>query len=948
MKLYNVSDGLANNDVWGLFLDKKNRVWVHTIANGIGYIWNGKYRPVYSAKKNQVYYPRHITEYSEGAMFISDDLVHEQPQIAITHQLAIEKNDTLYFIDVVVNDTSNPTVLIINNRNNIVSLHKDFSYLMEYGIYGVRILNSCSFNLQYLAPPVILNICFNEYLLYYEKGKNIVRSFNMESCEERNINLYTSNGGPDYILSDFRYGDSYYVIAHNNIYRFDKYLNIIDTIPVNKLNTTDKVLYAKNILYYFHDTLWGAVTFTDINGLHISSNVADKFTQLPTSALRNYTFVGNINRTSCWWSNNTQQLLTIDTLGRVTRHDKENWGHVKGIVQYGSRAFLLTDTQLEWLNTETFTSMPVSQTHSIITEPKEGVGAYRGVSGVIKQMIKTDENSFYVITHLGIEKLHFNGNNISIATVAAGRYNRIEWDKIRNCLWAYNNSQVVCIADNKRINIDNSSLAAMGLKHIEEIHIDTVFGNLLVNDGSDIYLIEPERKKITKLFSKFNVKDSKFSIIDNTVVCAGKFGILFSRIMGRGSFSGVVMYPNIKMTAYNSLYEMSVVGQKLLLKTDKGMLLATFPLAGEYEQGEKNKQLYNIILSYNDSIYKVGRDIVLNIAQEQPNIKLDIINPLGTGKPKFFYKITGWSDGYTALDNNEIFLPSLIAGREYELLIMAEDETWRSSVAAAKLFVMPYWWQRSGWRGVLWGSGASLLAMFIYAVSVVTRRNVLRKNAKKNQLLELELRAVYAQINPHFIFNTLNSALFFIRKNKMKEAYEHILRFSGLLRGYLEYSRKRYIPVADELINLRHYVELQQTRFGTLFDYRIELKNIEDPQRLFIPSLLLQPFVENAINHGLLPKEQDGLLLVVIQRDETTGAIICTIDDNGIGRSRSQELNMQTRYRKASQGGELLKQLTDVFNKYENAGIEIHYIDKQAPESGTTVIIKITNPYYEK
>ncbi len=947
MKLYNVLDGLANNDVWGLFLDKKNRVWVHSIANEIGYIRNGQYKAAYTTRKNQVYYPHHITDYPGGVMFIADEFVHEHSQIAATSQLAIEKNDTIYFKD--VGDNLKGKMLKINNRNNIVSLSEDSSYLMKYDARGLRLLQGCLFSRNYVSAPNIFNVYFNEYLLYYEEGKNMLKSFNIEACRERKFHLYTPAGEPDDIYSDFRYGDSYYVIAHRNIYRFDKNLNIVDTIPVNELNTTDKTLSAKNILYYFHDPLWGAVTFTDINGLHIATGVADEFTRLTTPALRNYTYAGSINSLSCWWNDNTRQLLTIDTSGSVREYNKDNWEHVTGVVQYGGKSFLLTRVRLDWLDTNNFVSIPVSQTHNILSgSQKKGDVMAGTLPTVIKQMTKTDENSFYVVSPQGIEKLYFADDKIFVEPVVAGRYNGIERDKIRNCLWAYNNNQVICITGDKRINIDNDNLKTLGIDHIERIQVDTMYGNLLLNDGNNIYLVDPERKKRRRLFPKFNIKDNKFCIAGNTVVCVGKFGILFSRIMGPGIFSEAVMYPNFKMTAYNSLHDISVTGRKVFLKTDNGMLQASFPGMKEYEQAGKNKQRYNVILAYNDSLYKIGRDMTLNIAQEQRNVKLDIINPLGVGKPKYYCKIPGWDDIYTALDNNEIFLPSLKPGTEYELWIMAEDDVWRSNVARVKLFVTPYWWQRNEWQGILWTFGVALLALFIYGISVATRRNVLKKNAKKNELLELELRAVYAQINPHFIFNTLNSALFFIRKNKMEEAYEHILRFSGLLRGYLETSRKRYISVADEVTNLQHYIELQQTRFGGLFAYRIELKDIKDAQRLFIPSLLLQPSVENAINHGLLPKERDGLLLVTIKRDEATGAITCIIDDNGIGRNRSYELNMQNTYRKASQGSQLLKQLTDVFNKYENAGIEIHYVDKQMPESGTIVIIKIKNPYNEK
>jgi len=946
MKLYNVSDGLANNDVWGLFLDRKNRVWVHSIANEIGYISKGKYTTAHTIRKNQVFYPRHITEHPEGIMFITDGFVREQSQIATNSQLAIEKDDTIYFKD--VNGTANGALLKINNRNNVAVIGQDSTCLMKYDKDGLNLLHTCAFNRNVFAPPNIFNVCFDEYLLYYEEGRNILRSYNLKTCEGKIFDLYNSGGNPDNICSDFRHKDSYYVIARENIYRFGAGLNIVDTIPIRELNTTDKTLGAKNILYHFHDRLWGDITFTDINGLHISTGTSDMFTPLPIHPLRNYIYAGNINNQSVWWNENTRQLLTLDTSGKVKEYNRAAWEHVTGVVQHSTMSFLLTRARLDWLNAETFSSTPVSLTHHVLSEQIKEAKTERALPSVIKQMIKAEENSYYVVLPQGIEKLVFSDDTIIVNPVVAGRYNRIEWDKIRGCFWAYNSSRVMCIAGDKKISIDKDKLAVLGLKHIEYIQVDTLFGNLLVYDGTNIFLINPEKGKIRRLFPGYNIKDSKFRIVGNIIICAGKFGILFSRINGTGKFSDAIIYPNIKMTAYNSLHDVSILSQKVLMKTDRGMLMVTFPGIEEYERFEINQQPYNLILGYNDSIYKVSDGMTLNIAQVRRDIKLDVVNPRGIGKPKYFFKVVNWNDNYVALDNNEIFLPDLTPGKVHELLIMAEDDTWRSRATVVRLFVTPYWWQRSGWQAVLWTGGIALLILFVYIISVITRRNVLRKNTKRNELLELELRAVHAQINPHFIFNTLNSALFFIRKNKMKEAYEHILRFSALLRGYLESSGKRYIAVADEVTNLQHYIELQQTRFDSLFTYSIELINIEDPQMLLIPSLLLQPFVENAIYHGLQPKENDGVLLVSIEKDETTGAIICTIDDNGIGRSRSHDLNMQNTYRKSSQGGQLLKQLTEVFNKYENAGIEIYYVDKQMPESGTTVTIKINNPYYEK
>ena len=222
-----------------------------------------------------------------------------------------------------------------------------------------------------------------------------------------------------------------------------------------------------------------------------------------------------------------------------------------------------------------------------------------------------------------------------------------------------------------------------------------------------------------------------------------------------------------------------------------------------------------------------------------------------------------------------------------------------------------------------------------------THASINRKNEKERRLLELELKSMYAQINPHFIFNSLNSALYLIKKEHTDKAYNHISKFSHLLRFYLKSSRNRYITLAEEITNLRNYIELQQTRFAHTFSYEITVDPSISAGTIKIPSLLLQPIVENAINHGLLPRES-GRLSISIKEGTLVGSIQCIIEDNGIGRGQSKANRGEAE--KESYGSDLIKELITTFNRYERTNITIEYIDKQLPETGTVVIVNINNP----
>jgi len=233
-----------------------------------------------------------------------------------------------------------------------------------------------------------------------------------------------------------------------------------------------------------------------------------------------------------------------------------------------------------------------------------------------------------------------------------------------------------------------------------------------------------------------------------------------------------------------------------------------------------------------------------------------------------------------------------------------------------------------------------VLYCFFYLIIIITQRIVTKKNAKKNLQLELELKSIYAQINPHFIFNSLNAALYLVKTKRLDDAHSHINKFSDLLRSYIKSSRNRFIKISDEVTNLKNYIELQQTRFKNRFDYEIIIDSSLDTDAV-IPSLLLQPLVENAIIHGLLDNEEKGQLKIEFKRGYLGSEIICIIDDNGLGRTFSKQLKEDNPNQKESYGADLVKDLTGIFNKYMKMKIEIEYIDKEKPETGTTVILRV-------
>ena len=228
-------------------------------------------------------------------------------------------------------------------------------------------------------------------------------------------------------------------------------------------------------------------------------------------------------------------------------------------------------------------------------------------------------------------------------------------------------------------------------------------------------------------------------------------------------------------------------------------------------------------------------------------------------------------------------------------------------------------------------------------------REVLRaKNtlieSQKDQIEEmndiLERKLLRAQMNPHFVFNALNAIQHFITISDKKSALNYLSKFSRLIRQTLEHSLVSWVSLSDEVRLLKNYIELEMLRFNHSFDYYIEIDESLDVEHVEIPFLLIQPYVENAINHGLRPLTKSGHLLVKIEDHDNK--IICLVEDNGIGRKASNKLTKK--WPKKSLGMTVTQKRIELLNEdiQHAASVKIFDLESDEQASGTRVEISIT------
>lgn len=216
------------------------------------------------------------------------------------------------------------------------------------------------------------------------------------------------------------------------------------------------------------------------------------------------------------------------------------------------------------------------------------------------------------------------------------------------------------------------------------------------------------------------------------------------------------------------------------------------------------------------------------------------------------------------------------------------------------------------------------------------------KAALQQRAKELEVQALRSQMNPHFIFNCLNAINRFILSHETEAASDYLTKFSRLMRMIMNHSRHSLITLAEEVEILELYLGMEVLRFKNAFDYRIVVEEDIDTDYVRIPPLLLQPFVENAIWHGLMHKEERGELFIGMRTEGDT--LICTIRDNGIGRKRAAALKSKSAEKHKSMGLQITAERLALLTGAGEAGHFFHIEDLYDPSgnaAGTMVVLTI-------
>ena len=312
------------------------------------------------------------------------------------------------------------------------------------------------------------------------------------------------------------------------------------------------------------------------------------------------------------------------------------------------------------------------------------------------------------------------------------------------------------------------------------------------------------------------------------------------------------------------------------------------------------------------------------------------------------YKINNSEWKTLDLNDKNLKLYSLASGN-YTIQLAIKHDNLKIDLQTIQFEIKKPFWLKPLF---LFGFGFVFLgliyALYKFQIRKLEKRNQLlleKVNLEKN-LNQSKLKAIKSQMNPHFFYNALNTIQSFILSNEKKQAVSYLSKFSNLTRTILEMTEKETISIAEEVKTLSLYLDIEKARFEEDFNYHILVDDEIDAENIKIPTMLLQPYVENAVKHGLLHKQGEKAVTIHFQKE--TEHIKISIDDNGIGRQKSTELNAIKNKNHNSFATEAMQNRVNLLNQYNQKNISIQYIDKtnlNNQPTGTSVVFEIPITY---
>lgn len=529
----------------------------------------------------------------------------------------------------------------------------------------------------------------------------------------------------------------------------------------------------------------------------------------------------------------------------------------------------------------------------------------------------------------------FSGFNQSMLLINTNGKSTEYNAKTNTIYYATNNGLIAITNDgkSKEIKYKNETLFLIKIQKYKEqiIGLSTAEKLYTINNNNEVNLLKLPAFIANEKFNRFFIR--------------GQYCYLFSE-NDVYEFDFETQNTQKVLSLSNDIEATDVIlkNNQLFFATSKGIVIKNRKEIGDFP---KPKLIINEI-QINGKRRELNQISELNPDENDIAINFSTLSYIPNESYSVSYKIN--NSAWRTLDSNDknLNLYSLASGNYTIQLVINHNDS------KIDLQTLQFEIKKPFWLKPLFLIGFSLILFLLlylfykFQIRKIEKRNQLlfeKVNLEKN-LNQSKLKAIKSQMNPHFFYNALNTIQSFILSNDKKQAINYLSKFSNLTRTILEMTEKETISIAEEVKTLGLYLDIEKARFEEDFTYKIDIDTAIDAENNKIPTMLLQPYVENAVKHGLLHKQ--GKKIVTISFKKEAEHLIVSVEDNGIGRQKSAELNAIKNKNHISFATEAIQNRVNLLNQYNQKNISIQYIDKTNlgnQSTGTIVVFEIPITY---
>lgn len=898
-KAFTTHNGLPINDIWELFCDSHNRIWIRAFTKGAFYIEHGKVKSIRRASginnlfvtkeyRDTLYfvekpsqrkiYQKHYylapnghfgqyTKLDEKGYLLEAGFRKEGVIFLIKKKHPFEHLYLKYLATGKIEETSENLTHLGNTKVLPLECYNVFSSNTQYDdlfiisagklhkINSVKHFGGKPEDLKLVAPPLTYVACVNGYYRYYTNILTGQRDYRYEN----RINTMSRRYGKNWFLFVDRDRNMWFTIMRGEILFVPAFTESIESFEINENGIQRQGIQA------LYDVGKYIVILNNARQIYYFDKELKTFHQLNYSRQDYSNCVENPFNGKLYAIGSEEIVQLNKQLPKLQRifMDRRNKLYAKGMTFLTKDKFTLYDGTV--------------------------FSAKNNSLRIIDTAFTSQEKT------LGV--LPFFNSLIVRTSSSLIIYDKQSHKKIRKMpFWEVN---AMC---------------------------RTKKGILLGTNGRGLVLLKPDLT--TKYIGLKNTVIYDIKINSKWLFLATNKGLFILDAVTWQTVRIRTRYDGLSSTEINTI---CLDDKHLYIGTKKGLNRISLDVIHKKEKSHAQLRLEQIVV--NNTLIGSAK----KLASHQNNVQFgfEAISFSSMGLNSYRHRLVGYEDNWNYSNVKTIVYNNLQPGN-YKLLVNALDQDGKviSAPLTYSFTIEPHFLQTITARVIM----VLLILVLIGYIILLIVRYMNKRNRQKEHLLQLELRALRAQLNPHFVFNSLNSLQNILILKGEEEANRHIHAFSGLMRKVLDNSKNETITLTEEMTFLRNYVTLEENRLSDKLDFEITYEGTVNSDEIRFPVMIFQPIVENSIIHGLASKKGSKALKISFTLENKN--LITIIEDNGIGREKAAVLNSGRTHK--SWASTILREKINVFNQIRNNTIRFEIIDlkdQSGQPAGTRVIV---------